>query len=331
MGKWWSLLFAAVMTLCGGLFVVAPFVGWWLPQGVSTHAASVDNLFYFILAITGFFFVLTEGILCVFMAKYAAIAIKRPMMLQGSRVGFRRLFKPITNLLHDQHRVEMAWTIVPALILLYIAFAQVDTWANVKYQSRMPTLKGATTPVQVAISARQFEWRMRYPSSARFAEWMQHKDDPKVAADYASFPTNEQRDDVHVVNQLHVFKENPTVVHLSTRDVIHSFNLPHLRVKQDALPGKIIPVWFTPTKENVALDNRTGAFVDGYNPDTKRTDDHAPDLGPALCGIVRLGPLSHGRPPLCPQGSRRVSRLAEKSRSREPFARCRTCEGEIQI
>lgn len=261
------------MILCGGLFVVAPFVGWWLPEGVSTHAGSVDTLFYFILAVTGFFFVLTEGILCVFMNKYGAGRDKTAEAPRQPGLA-SRLFKPVTSLLHDQHRVEMAWTIVPAIILLYIAFAQVDTWATVKYQSRMPTLQGATTPVQVAVSARQFEWRMRYPSSARFEEWMAHKDDPKVAADYASFPTIPQQDDVQTVNELHVIKENPSVIHLSTRDVIHSFNLPHLRVKQDALPGKIIPVWFTPTKENVILDSRTGEYVDGYNPVTKKPGDH---------------------------------------------------------
>ena len=38
MGKWWSLLFAVVMLACLGLFVAAPSLGWWLPEGVSTHA-----------------------------------------------------------------------------------------------------------------------------------------------------------------------------------------------------------------------------------------------------------------------------------------------------
>ena len=56
MGKWWSVLFAVVMLACGGLFFVAPFVGWWLPEGVSTHAWDVDMLFYIILGITGLFF-----------------------------------------------------------------------------------------------------------------------------------------------------------------------------------------------------------------------------------------------------------------------------------
>jgi cytochrome c oxidase subunit 2 len=272
-GKWWSVLFAVVMILCGGLFVVAPFVGWWLPQGVSTHSASVDYLFYVILAITGFFFVLTEALLCVFMYKYASGQDKTTDA--PAAPGFAaQLFKPVTSLLNDQHKVEMAWTLVPAIILLYIAFAQVNTWANVKYQSRMPTLQEKKTPLQAAVSARQFEWRVRYPSSARFEQWLKNKDEVEVARDYASFAKAEQKDDVHLVNQVHVIKENPVIVHLSTRDVIHSFNLPHLRVKQDALPGKMIPIWFTPTKSNVAWDKQLGAYVDGINPATGRQDEH---------------------------------------------------------
>jgi len=70
-GKWWSVLFGVVMAACLGLFVAAPFVGWWLPEGVSTHAFRVDRLFYIILFITGFFFVLTESLLVIFMWLYA--------------------------------------------------------------------------------------------------------------------------------------------------------------------------------------------------------------------------------------------------------------------
>ncbi len=259
MGKWWSLLFAVMMILCGGLFVVAPFLGWWLPDGVSTHAHLVDRLFYFILAITGFFFVITELILCVFMSKYAADRAPASEQPTGPSF-FARLFRPVTSILNDQHKVEMAWTIVPAVILLYIAFAQVDTWATAKYQSRMPTSK--QTPQQVFLSARQFEWRFRYPSSERFQDWIKRKDTAEVASDYISFAKYEQQDDVHLVNELHVMKDNPVVVHLTTRDVIHSFNLPHLRVKQDALPGKMIPLWFTPTESNVKFDGNT--YTDGY-------------------------------------------------------------------
>ena len=284
MGKFWSMLFAAMMIFCGGTFVIAPMMGWWLPEGVSSHSGAIDYLFYVILIITGFFFILTEAILCIFMWKYSGDRDKAEVPPPPGYAA--KLFRPVTNLLNDQHKVEMAWTMVPALILLYIAFAQVKTWADAKYISRMPSDKEQRA-LQVDVSARQFEWRIRYPSSERFEDWMARRDDPDVAKDYRSFASSHHKDDIHVVNELHVIKNNPVIVHLTTRDVLHSFNLPHLRVKQDALPGKMIPVWFTPTKANVRLDSKLGIYVDGFNPVTGKSDDphHIWDLACAeLCG-----------------------------------------------
>lgn len=242
MGKPWALFFAVNMVAMAGLCFAAPALGWWMPKGVSTHSDSVDFLFYVILWITTFFFFLTEALLIVFMWKYGA-----GEKAEGSP-GVPRFLKPIGGLLDNQHKVELAWTIVPAAILLYIAFAQVGTWANVKYQSRKQMLVGDAIPVQVDVSARQFEWRMRYPSASRMRAWIERPQEEK--ADMDSFAKVLQFDDVGVVNELHVWKDNPVVVTLSTRDVLHSFNLPQFRVKQDSLPGKVIPVWFTPTKSN---------------------------------------------------------------------------------
>jgi cytochrome c oxidase subunit 2 len=56
------------------------------------------------------------------------------------------------------------------------------------------------------------------------------------------------KDDITTVNQMHVPVNKPVIVRLSTKDVIHSFSLPTMRVKQDAIPGQVIPLWFTPTK-----------------------------------------------------------------------------------
>src|SRR2546421_2298851 len=69
--KWWSVLFGTVMTAAVGLFIVAPFAGWWLPKNVSTYGPKVDLLFFVILGITGFFFILTEGLLVYFLYVYA--------------------------------------------------------------------------------------------------------------------------------------------------------------------------------------------------------------------------------------------------------------------
>jgi cytochrome c oxidase subunit 2 len=229
------------------LFVVAPFVGWWLPEGVSTHSPHVDFLYYVILAITGFFYVLTEAILVYFIIRFAAPETGREPMarpkLEEHTVAL------VKKVIPNEHRLELAWTIVPAAILLYIAFAQVSTWAEMKFISRMPSPEQR----QIAVSARQFEWRMRYPSPSTFDEM---KTDKKIAANWFNRP---QIDDVHVVNELHVWTNEKGqknddfpafVCWLSTLDVQHNLNLPHFRVKQDALPGKIIPVWFRPTKAN---------------------------------------------------------------------------------
>src|SRR6266542_3137565 len=184
--KAWSILFGVVMAGCALSFIVAPFVGWWMPIGASSHAGDVDFLFYVIYYITAFFFILTEAIMVAFLWLYSSTTEgKRPISETKEPVGF---LKPLTGILHNQHRVEMAWTFVPAVILLYIAFAQVDAWAKIKYETRKqgqvaPGQTGAS--MQIGVSARQFEWRMRYPSVERFQKWMDAKVDAK--ADFASF------------------------------------------------------------------------------------------------------------------------------------------------
>jgi cytochrome c oxidase subunit 2 len=258
--KLWSLVFGVVMLACGLSFVFAPALGWWLPEGVSSHSDEVDHLFYVILYITGFFFFLTEAILIVFLFIYAGDGGSKP----ARATGWPGALKPLQSVLHDSHRVEMAWTLIPAIILLYIAFAQIGTWAEVKYQRNMPEFGKsepgkAGVPVQLDVSARQFEWRVRYPSHERFEKWL--KGDKADADDFKSFAMNRQADDIELVNEVHTWNGQPTVVYLSTRDVIHSFNIPMMRVKQDALPGKVIPVWFKAKKSNATWDDARDAPV----------------------------------------------------------------------
>ena len=245
---------------CVAIFVVAPFCGWWMPTGVSTHARDIDFLFNLILAITGFFFILTEGLLIAFMYRYTPC---EPGETRKPSIWWN-LVKPLTSVFNTASKIELAWTIVPAVILVYLAFAQVDTWAQVKYRSRLDQNvwgKDKKVPVQLDISARQFEWRTRYPSPATWEKW---KTDPELAKRWTANP---EFDDIFVVNELHAIKGRHVVIYLSTKDVIHSFNMPHMRVKQDALPGKVIPVWFEPIASNTEFDETAGRWEDGYGRD----------------------------------------------------------------
>ncbi len=261
MQKWWSFLFGAVMVAAAGLFIAAPVVGWWMPRNVSTFGPKVDGLFYLILGITAFFFFLTEGLLVYFMYVYAGGPGGREHVF-GHHYGeervywtsfFKKIARPVTAVIHNQHRLELTWTLVPAVILLFIAFTQIGTWEEIKYLSRMPKPDQQTQ--QMEVSARQFEWRVRYPSAERMLSWEKQPDRAREFAGAAHF------DDVHVTNEIHTWKDERVLVHLRTRDVIHSFYLPNLRLKQDALPGKTIPVWFECVESNTA---RVGdRWVDG--------------------------------------------------------------------
>jgi cytochrome c oxidase subunit 2 len=63
---------------------------------------------------------------------------------------------------------------------------------------------------------------------------------------------------VTTVNQLHLPVDRPAIVHLSSKDVIHSFMLNEFRSKQDAIPGLSIPLWFTPTVTTAQMQERLG-------------------------------------------------------------------------
>src|SRR3954463_4922378 len=56
------------------------------------------------------------------------------------------------------------------------------------------------------------------------------------------------KDDITAGGELHVPKDRPVIIELSSKDVIHNFALPHMRIAQDAIPGQIIPMWFKPIK-----------------------------------------------------------------------------------
>lgn len=251
MQKGWSVFFGVVLLATFLIWFVAPFYGWWLPENVSTFGGGVDNLFYIILGFTTFFFVLTEVVLVYAMWKFAA----------GSE-------KSVYT--HGNHRLEVLWTAVPAAILLFIAFAQIGVWERIKYQSRMPS-----PDLTVSVTARQWEWRLRYAlDNAQFG-YEEGDEKAKAAAHRKgrSWAESPFIDDVHATNELHAYRGANVKVWLRTLDVLHSFTMPNLRLKQDTLPGKTIPMWFNATKSNcqfVLRDVKTGKIVQvTYDPKTK--------------------------------------------------------------
>jgi cytochrome c oxidase subunit 2 len=245
MRHFWGILFAVVLLAAFVLTVVSPFVGWWIPRGVSTYSGHIDALYYWILGVTGFFFVLTEIILVYNMIRFAG------------EPGRKSQFT------HGNHRLEMLWTVIPGVILFLLAVVQINAWADIKYPTHMAA-KFDQNPeqfLQMEVTTRQWEYRIRYPSPERIESW---SDKEKARADHLR-RLPERRDDVHAVNDIHTWKGQKALIYLKTRDVGHSIFIPAIRVKQDSLPGRNIPLWFEATESNTKREG--DRWLDGYRPD----------------------------------------------------------------
>lgn len=112
---------------------------------------------------------------------------------------------------HGNTTVEVIWTIIPALILLGLTVASQNLWVEIRSPKNLDP-----SALQIQILAEQFAWNVRYPGpDGQF----------------------ETADDIQTINQLHLPVGRSIVVNLKSKDVIHSFFVPELRVKQDAVPG----------------------------------------------------------------------------------------------
>jgi cytochrome c oxidase subunit 2 len=245
-GKGWSIFFGLSLLAMFIFTLAAPFYGWWLPDAVSSFAPDVDWLFYLILWFVGFFFVLTQVILVYAMWRFAG----RP----DARATYT----------HGNHQLEMLWTAVPGVILLGLAIGQIAVWQNIKYQGQMPA-----PDVTLTVLGRQWEWRMRYPADASRFTWAKEADEAAIRERRLSargWAENPEYDDLHVANELHTYVGANTRVYVRTQDVIHSFTMPNMRVKQDMLPGKTIPLWFKPTRANTRFDRSTGKLSPPASP-----------------------------------------------------------------
>lgn len=173
-----------------------------LPEGASTFSPTIDQMFYVILAVTGVAFILTEAVLLWFAFHYRRKA--------GVRAHYT----------HGNGRLEVIWTVVPAVMLVFLAFASRTAWNKIK---------GTIPPTDeaVMVTASQFNWEIRY----RGAD--------------GEFDTP---DDIVTSNDMRLPVNQKILIHLRSKDVIHSFFLPAQRMKQDAVPGVTIDIWLEPNK-----------------------------------------------------------------------------------
>ena len=161
-------------------------------------------------------------------------------------IRFRKSKNPKANYKgvksHASSYLEVAIAIIEAILL--IGFS-IPLWSE-----RVNAFPPEENSTVVRVTGEQFAWNIHYPGAdGKFGNTDVQKIDVQSNPVGLDYNDPAAKDDVVTVNQLHLPVDKPVIIHLSSKDVIHSFGVPLLRVKQDAVPGMSIPLWFEPKKE----------------------------------------------------------------------------------
>ncbi|GEN32885.1 cytochrome c oxidase subunit II [Aneurinibacillus danicus] len=167
---------------------------WLFPPAINDMAKQVDSLFWFIAAISLFIFVLVEMLLFIFLVRYRR---KRP-----DKQGIA---------LHGNTKMEIIWTVIPALILVAIGVFG----SQMTYAIQTPPKDVYT----INVTGYKWRWDFEYPEGFK------------------------------TTNKLVIPEDKNVLFKITSADIIHSFWIPAMRIKQDAVPGRQTQIWSGPTKQ----------------------------------------------------------------------------------
>jgi len=198
----------------------------WLPENISTFGNGVDHLFGLIYYISVAIFGLVISVYIVFIIRY-----------RRKKKSDRAYYH------HGNNLVELVWTALPFALFLFLAFYSDGIWVDIKYPSHTPN-----PDVTIEIMGQTYMWHVRYPGSDGI---FGHSERKFISAinPFGIDPADENgKDDFVTINQVHLPINKNVLVKLSSMDVIHSLFLPNMRIKQDAVPGQRVDVWFNGAK-----------------------------------------------------------------------------------
>jgi len=191
----------------------------------SAHGGELDSL---ILNVHIFMLILFVGWTAFFI--FALVRFRSSKSKRGDYVG---VTSPASKYL------EIIVVIVEAVLLLGFSIPL--------YAKRVNQFPPKGDAIEIRVVAQQFAWNIHYPGAdGIFGKADIEKMDDATNPLGIDWDDPAAADDVWTVNQMYLPVNENAIIHLSSKDVIHCINLPTMRVKQDAIPGMVVPVWFKP-------------------------------------------------------------------------------------
>jgi cytochrome c oxidase subunit 2 len=199
---------------------------WWFPASISEHGPAYDQQFLLTIIVVGVAFAAAQ------------VALGFAVWRYGDTGGGARAVYS-----HGNNRMEIIWTGITATIFIILALLGQRVWWNLHMT---PAPAGAA---QVKVTAQQFQWNFHYAGP----DGLFGRTDPRKISDesinYVGLDDTDPASKDDTVTQTLVVQANrPAELTLTSRDVTHSFWVPQLRFKQDAVPGLDVRVHFTPQK-----------------------------------------------------------------------------------
>jgi len=198
-----------------------------LPVMASSHGHEIDMMIFLTHVLMLFLFI-GWGIFFI----YTLFRFRKGKNPKANYTGVQSHFSTVIEVV-----------VIVAEVILLVGFS-IPFWAK-----QVNAFPDRADVIEVRINAEQFAWNIHYPGEDGLFGNTDMKFFDKQSNPMGLDPNDPiGKDDFTTINQLHLPIGKPVIIYLSSRDVIHSFSIPVMRVKQDIIPGVEIPTWFTPTK-----------------------------------------------------------------------------------
>jgi len=230
-----AFLFLVFMVVSLGVFFwysFAFFDDYTLPIA-SVHGKLTDTLFWITMAVTVAAFSIISVIMFVFIYKYQY------------KEGYKAKYFP------DNHYLELAWTIIPAIVLAVLIFTGLRAWNDITG----PAAKDAEV---IEMIGQQFAWTVRYPGKDKELGKVNFKLIDNDGNEFGLDLTDQNSFDDFKSLELHLPVNKEILLKIRAKDVLHSVFLPHFRVKMDAVPGMPTQFKFIATHTTQEMREKLG-------------------------------------------------------------------------
>jgi cytochrome c oxidase subunit 2 len=227
-----------------------------LPESASEHGYTYDRLLVISFIVIFIVQTITQALLHYYTYKFRGI--------KGRKASF------ITH----NNKLELVWTVIPAIVLFVLILYGMSTWSNIM------NFDEDEDALVVELYAAQWNWKARYSGDDNVlgdanVRFLNDFDGRNIVGIDSSDPNG--LDDIVVTNEFHLPVDRKVIFKIRSQDVLHSAYMPHFRAQMNCVPGMITEFSFTPTKTTADM-RMNPDVVDKVNRINKIRYDNSQEL-----------------------------------------------------